>query len=106
MKVWTTRVLRVQLNCDLMGRSLISLIRRQSIFAVSEICKGALILEVGDMVTADQFGEVIVIAWQAVLFCGLVSVALVPVRKQMLRVIGLKERSYSSIRRGSRRVGC
>ena len=43
---------------------------RQSVFAVSEICKGMLIFGVGDMATADQFGEAVVIIWQAVGFYG------------------------------------
>jgi hypothetical protein len=52
-----------------------ALVRRQTIFAVSEICKGVCILGVGDMATADQVGEVVVIAWQAVQIHGLAPVA-------------------------------
>lgn len=56
--------------------------RRQSVFAVSEICKGILIVGVGDMATADQFGEVVVIAWQAV---GLYGLAPIVARGQILQ---------------------
>lgn len=40
-------------------------VRRQGVFAASEICKGLVIIGIGDMATADQLGELIVIASQA-----------------------------------------
>ncbi|CAJ0870926.1 MAG TPA: hypothetical protein VIF02_12975 [Methylocella sp.] len=58
------------------AKSFVTLVRRQSVFAVSEICKGLLIVGVGDLATADQFGDVIVIAWQTCGAYGLVSLQL------------------------------
>lgn len=49
-------------------------VRHQSIFGVSEICKGILIFGVGDMAIADQFGEVVVVAWQGVGIYPLASI--------------------------------
>ncbi len=69
------RVLGVQVDYISMGSSFILLVRRQSVFAVSEICKGVLIFGIGDMATADQCGEAIVIACQAAGCYGLAFMA-------------------------------
>jgi hypothetical protein len=69
------RVRGVLVYCDVSAAPLLALVRRQMIFAVSEICKGAFIFGVGDMATADQFGEVVLIAWEAVQIHGLSPVA-------------------------------
>jgi hypothetical protein len=61
---------------DYSAKSFVALVRRQSVFAVSEICRGLLILGVGDLATADQCGDVIVIAWQTCGAYGLVSLQL------------------------------
>jgi hypothetical protein len=63
------RVIRVVPDTTTIA-SFAALVRRQSVFAVSEICKGMLIFGVGDMATADQFGEAVVMIWQAVGFYG------------------------------------
>lgn len=65
------RVRGVLVYRDVSAAPLLALVRRQMIFAVSEICKGAFIFGVGDMATADQFGEVVLIAWEAVQIHGL-----------------------------------
>jgi hypothetical protein len=75
MKAVTMRVLGVRVDYGAAGYSFILLIRRQSVFAVSEICKGALIFGIGDMATADQFGEAVVIACQTVGCYGLAFMA-------------------------------
>ncbi|MGJ0508498.1 MAG: hypothetical protein ACR652_15530 [Methylocystis sp.] len=49
-------------------QTFIALVRREAVFAISEISKGAMILGVGDMATADQVGEVIVGAWPIIAF--------------------------------------
>lgn len=53
---------------DLSVGSLAILIRRQSVFAVCEICKGIVIIGIGDIATADQCGEAIVMSWHAFRF--------------------------------------
>lgn len=40
--------------------------RQNGMFAISEICKGLVIIGVGDIVTADGFGELIGITEQTV----------------------------------------
>ncbi|MGJ0508627.1 MAG: hypothetical protein ACR652_16180 [Methylocystis sp.] len=51
-------------------QSFVALVRREAIFAISEISKGAMIVGVGDMATADQVGEAIVGAWPVIAFIG------------------------------------
>ncbi len=59
--------------------SFTALLRRESVFAISEICKGLVILSVGDMAIADQFGDAVVILCQT---CGVYGLASLHVKSE------------------------
>lgn len=75
--------------------SFTALLRRESVFAISEICKGLVILGVGDMAVADQFGDAVVIVCQT---CGAYGLASLHAKSgKELRAVSLAiERAWAA----------